>query len=74
MFGFITVRPGALSVYWYITLRNDVRGEGLLQKYFLGETIVRPYLLLSSLLLNRRSMTQKFQPKHVLGRVLCVER
>ncbi|KAH0832307.1 glycosyltransferase family 2 protein [Lanmaoa asiatica] len=37
VFGYITVLPGAFSAYRYIALRNDVRGEGPLQKYFLGE-------------------------------------
>ncbi|KAJ7772078.1 glycosyltransferase family 2 protein [Mycena maculata] len=37
VFGYITVLPGAFSAYRYIALQNDVRGEGPLQKYFLGE-------------------------------------
>ena len=41
MFGYITVLPGAFSAYRYIALQNDARGEGPLQKYFLGETLVR---------------------------------
>ena len=41
MFGYITVLPGAFSAYRYIALQNDARGEGPLQKYFLGETMVR---------------------------------
>ena len=58
MFGYITVLPGAFSAYRYIALQNDVRGEGPLQKYFLGETMVRPCLLLWSVLLNGRSMVR----------------
>ena len=58
MFGYITVLPGAFSAYRYIALQNDVRGEGPLQKYFLGETMVRPCLLLWSILLNGRSMVR----------------
>jgi chitin synthase len=46
VFGYITVLPGAFSAYRYIALQNDVRGEGPLQKYFLGETMVRSSLLL----------------------------
>jgi hypothetical protein len=41
VFGYITVLPGAFSAYRYIALQNDARGEGPLQKYFLGETLVR---------------------------------
>jgi cellulose synthase/poly-beta-1,6-N-acetylglucosamine synthase-like glycosyltransferase len=41
VFGYITVLPGAFSAYRYIALQNDVTGEGPLQKYFLGETMVR---------------------------------
>ncbi|KZV76332.1 glycosyltransferase family 2 protein [Peniophora sp. CONT] len=39
IFGYITVLPGAFSAYRYIALQNDVKGEGPLQKYFLGETM-----------------------------------
>ncbi|KAH8979068.1 glycosyltransferase family 2 protein [Lactarius akahatsu] len=39
VFGYITVLPGASSAYRYIALQNDARGEGPLQKYFLGETL-----------------------------------
>ena len=41
VFGYITVLPGAFSAYRYIALQNDAKGEGPLQKYFLGETMVR---------------------------------
>lgn len=41
VFGYITVLPGAFSAYRYIALQNDVTGEGPLQKYFLGEKMVR---------------------------------
>lgn len=41
VFGYITVLPGAFSAYRYIALQNSVSGEGPLQKYFLGETLVR---------------------------------
>lgn len=40
VFGYITVLPGAFSAYRYIALQNDEKGEGPLQKYFLGETLV----------------------------------
>jgi cellulose synthase/poly-beta-1,6-N-acetylglucosamine synthase-like glycosyltransferase len=40
VFGYITVLPGAFSAYRYIALQNDARGEGPLQKYFLGEKMV----------------------------------
>ena len=40
MFGYITVLPGAFSAYRYIALQNDSVGQGPLQKYFLGETMV----------------------------------
>ena len=36
-FGFITVLPGAFSAYRYAALQNNPKGEGPLQKYFLGE-------------------------------------
>ncbi|KAL5482358.1 CHS4_2 [Sanghuangporus weigelae] len=39
IFGYITVLPGAFSAYRYIALQNDAKGEGPLQKYFLGETL-----------------------------------
>ncbi|KJA15623.1 glycosyltransferase family 2 protein [Hypholoma sublateritium FD-334 SS-4] len=39
VFGYITVLPGAFSAYRYIALQNDVKGEGPLQKYFLGESM-----------------------------------
>ncbi|KAI0027761.1 glycosyltransferase family 2 protein [Vararia minispora EC-137] len=39
VFGYITVLPGAFSAYRYIALQNDAKGEGPLQKYFLGETM-----------------------------------
>jgi cellulose synthase/poly-beta-1,6-N-acetylglucosamine synthase-like glycosyltransferase len=41
VFGYITVLPGAFSAYRYIALQNDQVGEGPLQKYFLGEKMVR---------------------------------
>ncbi|KAI9462965.1 glycosyltransferase family 2 protein [Boletus coccyginus] len=37
VFGYITVLPGAFSAYRYSALQNDKKGEGPLQKYFLGE-------------------------------------
>ena len=43
VFGYITVLPGAFSAYRYIALQNDVSGQGPLQKYFLGETMVITY-------------------------------
>ena len=44
VFGYITVLPGSFSAYRYIALQNDVKGEGPLQKYFLGEKMVGPLL------------------------------
>ncbi|KAL7423299.1 Chitin synthase, class 8 [Cryptotrichosporon argae] len=39
IFGYITVLPGAFSAYRYIALQNDEKGQGPLEKYFLGETM-----------------------------------
>ena len=44
IFAYITVLPGAFSAYRYIALQNDAVGEGPLQKYFLGEQMVRMML------------------------------
>ncbi|OZJ02826.1 Chitin synthase 1 [Bifiguratus adelaidae] len=38
VFGYISVLPGAFSAYRFVALQNDEKGEGPLQKYFLGET------------------------------------
>ena len=57
MFGYITVLPGAFSAYRYIALQNDARGEGPLQKYFLGETLVRLGLLSPLFLTPKISMS-----------------
>lgn len=46
IFGYITVLPGAFSAYRYIALQNDRMGEGPLQKYFLGEKMVRTIALI----------------------------
>jgi hypothetical protein len=70
VFGYITVLPGAFSAYRYIALQNDIRGEGPLQKYFLGETMVRPYLRLWSALLNGCSMA----PALIFSRQTCTWR
>jgi chitin synthase len=37
IFGYITVLPGAFSAYRFAALQNDERGEGPLQKYFMGD-------------------------------------
>ncbi|KAH8979070.1 putative chitin synthase 2 [Lactarius akahatsu] len=39
VFGYITMLPGALSVYRYIALQNDSRGEVPSRKYILGEML-----------------------------------
>jgi chitin synthase len=61
VFGYITVLPGAFSAYRYIALQNDARGEGPLQKYFLGETLVR------RLTLSPLPHTKSFFPQHGAG-------
>jgi chitin synthase len=37
MFGFISVLPGAFSAYRYSALQNGPKGQGPLEKYFVGE-------------------------------------
>jgi chitin synthase len=76
VFGYITVLPGAFSAYRYIALQNDVRGEGPLQKYFLGETLVRSNFFVRSLALNVYSMelAQTSSPQICTWlRTACVE-
>ena len=74
VFGYITVLPGAFSAYRYIALQNGARGEGPLQKYFLGETMVRLSLLQwslangGSMVLARTSLRQTC----TLLRIVCV--
>lgn len=46
IFGYITVLPGAFSAYRYIALQNDRMGDGPLEKYFLGEKMVRTIALI----------------------------
>lgn len=40
VFGYITVLPGALSAYRFFALQNDADGNGPLNQYFKGETLV----------------------------------
>jgi chitin synthase len=70
VFGYITVLPGAFSAYRYIALQNDVRGEGPLQKYFLGETMVRRPIVCHFFAPNphlRSTELGHFHRKHVPG-------
>jgi hypothetical protein len=57
VFGYISVLPGAFSAYRYISLQNDTTGEGPLQKYFLGETMVSILAALCVLTHSRISST-----------------
>jgi chitin synthase len=68
VFGYITVLPGAFSAYRYIALQNAPSGEGPLQKYFLGETLVRSSILLRNLSLNFHTFIAWCRRRHLYGK------
>ncbi|KAH9012185.1 hypothetical protein EDB85DRAFT_2039176 [Lactarius pseudohatsudake] len=53
--------PGAFSVYRYIALQNDARGEGPSQKYFLGETLAHHSTLFHLFAPNNIHSTERTQ-------------
>ena len=70
VFGYITVLPGAFSAYRYIALQNDAKGEGPLQKYFLGETMVRPWCISISELPSHSMYSMA--PARISSRRICI--
>ena len=68
VFGYITVLPGAFSAYRYIALQNDAKGEGPLQKYFLGETLVSRFSLLTAPLITSCSTVRE----RIYSRRICI--
>ena len=71
VFGYITVLPGAFSAYRYIALQNDPTGEGPLQKYFLGETMVGRLFFVHTCLCMNASFCS-MEPERIFSLRICI--
>ena len=72
VFGYIMVLPGAFSMYRYIALQNDSTGEGPLQNYFLGETMVSLLCLLHDSLFDMNVSFCSIEPEQIFSLRICI--